>query len=128
MLVDHDAYEGYYFSNQSITTKAEEVADMHALFPYAKHSFVNQLFDLYPASDYNSTFFQRARWFGDFIINCPTYYMATAASDWGSPVYKLTFAAGTELHGAIGPFTETIALNGTKSPTHDIVLLLTSSR
>lgn len=115
LLVDHDAYEGYIFSNMSETTKEEEVAGVRTLFPYAKRSFINQLFDLYPASDYNSTFFQRAKWFGDFIINCPTYYMAAAASDWGNPVYKLTFAAGTELHAAISPFTQTIALNGAYS-------------
>ena len=30
--------------------------------------------------------------------------MATAASDWGLPTYKLIFDAGTELHGADSPF------------------------
>ena len=30
--------------------------------------------------------------------------MATAASDWGQPTYKLVFDAGTELHGADSPF------------------------
>lgn len=30
--------------------------------------------------------------------------MATAASDWGQPTFKLIFDAGTELHGADGPF------------------------
>ena len=30
--------------------------------------------------------------------------MATAASDWGMPTWKLIFNAGTQLHGADGPF------------------------
>ena len=30
--------------------------------------------------------------------------MATATSDYGLPTYKLTFDAGTELHGATVPF------------------------
>lgn len=112
LFVNHDAYEGYYFSNQSLSTIEEQVSDVQTLFPDARHSFITRLFDLYPQADYNSTFFRRAKWFGDFIINCPTYYMATAASDWGSPVYKLRFAAGNELHGAIGPFVESEDLDG----------------
>jgi hypothetical protein len=74
------------------------------------------LYALYPSSAFNSTFFQRQTWFGDFIINCPTYYQATAMSDNlanSSAVFKLTFAAGSELHGATNPF---LASNVTNYP------------
>lgn len=104
LLVDTEAYEGYTFSNLSQTTMAEEDVDLQAIFPYAKGTFFTRLFQLYPASDFNSTFFQRQTIFGNFIIDCPTYYMASAVSDWGFPAYKMIFDAGTEMHGATRPF------------------------
>lgn len=112
LFVNHDAYEGELFTNQNLSSMDDEVNGVHTLFPNARNSFVSRLFDLYPASNFNSTFFQRATWFGDFIISCPTYYMATAVSDYGNPVYKFRFAAGNELHGAVSSFVETLALNG----------------
>jgi hypothetical protein len=53
---------------------------------------------------YNSTFWQRQALFGKFIINCPTYYMASAMSDMGVPTYKLIFNAGSQKHGTTGQF------------------------
>lgn len=44
--------------------------DLQQIFPYAKESFFNRLYQLYPASDFNSTFFRRAEIYGDYIINC----------------------------------------------------------
>lgn len=44
--------------------------DLQTIFPFAKHSFFTRLYQLYPASDYNSTFFRRAAIYGDYIINC----------------------------------------------------------
>ena len=124
LMVDHDAYvvctywanvpsltlssyEGDVFSNMSQTTQTAETTDAEDLFAYAGPAFFSRLYQLYPASDFNSTFFQRQTWFGDFIINCPTYYMASNAVDRNSnssAVFKLTFAAGTELHGATASF------------------------
>lgn len=107
LLVDREAYEGAIFSNKSQTTQIEEVMGAERLFPYAGPAFLSRLFQLYPRSDYNSTFFQRQSWFGDFIINCPTYEMAYNAVDSNrnsSAVFKLIFAAGTEEHGATVPF------------------------
>lgn len=75
LIVDHDAYEGVIFSNMSQTTQVAETTDAEYLFPFAGPAFFSRLYDLYPASAYNDTFFQRQTWFGDFIINCPTYYM-----------------------------------------------------
>lgn len=68
LLVDHDGYEGVVFSNRSEMNVQEETTDLQALFPYAQQSFFNQVYDLYPASNFNSTFFQRQQIFGDFII------------------------------------------------------------
>ncbi|KAK5117720.1 hypothetical protein LTR62_005144 [Meristemomyces frigidus] len=107
LMVDHDAYEGVIFSNMSLMTQAAETTDAEYLFPFAGPAFFSRLYELYPMSDYNSTFFQRQTWFGDFIINCPTYQMATNAVDRNtnsSAVFKLTFAAGSEEHGATTPF------------------------
>ena len=92
------------FSDVNETTVAEETADLQAVFPYAQQSFFNRLYDLYPPSDYNSTFFQRQQIFGDFIISCPTYYMGRASADFGQPTWKLLFDAGSELHAATAPF------------------------
>lgn len=82
----------------------EITSDAMDLFPYAKQSFFDRLYQLYPRDSYNSTFFQRQQFFGDFIINCPTYYMATATADAGLATYKLVFNAGSQLHGATGVF------------------------
>jgi hypothetical protein len=123
LFVNHNALEGYAFSDQNMEGKEDALRDVKTLFPNARESFISRLFDLYPASDFNSTFLQRARWFGDFIIDCPTYYMATAVSDYGSPVYKLYFAAGSDLHGAVAPFVKSRNLNGAY-PRHLWLLLL----
>ena len=93
----------------------EETVDLQTLFPFAKESFFNRLYSLYPESDFNATFWDRQQIFGDFIISCPTYYMATAVSDWGLPAYKLIFDAGSELHGATVPFLFDTTLDGSAS-------------
>ena len=104
LLVNHDQYEGYNYSPMNDTTQEAVTADLQTIFPYAKSSFFTRLYELYPSSDFNSSFFQRAQIYGDYIIDCPTYYMATATSDWGLPTWKLIFNAGTQKHGATSPF------------------------
>jgi carboxylesterase type B len=104
LLVDRDGYEGVYFSNQSALTTESTALDLRQLFPYAKQHFFDRLYQLYPTEAYNTTFWQRQTLFGDFIINCPTYYMASAMADAGIPTYKLIFNAGNQLHGATGAF------------------------
>jgi hypothetical protein len=101
---DTYSQEGYNYGNQSITTAAGTQADLQTLFPVAKKSFFDRLYQIYPLEAYNSTFWQRQYIFGDFIINCPTYYMASAMADAGQPAYKLIFNAGTQLHGATSAF------------------------
>jgi hypothetical protein len=55
------------------------------------------------------------------IYSCPTYYQATAFSDWGQPTYKLIFDAGTELHGADGPYLWGPAANATNQTIANIM-------
>lgn len=112
LLTDREGYEGVLFSNRTETVMAQETTDLQTLFPYAKQSFFSRLYQLYPDMHFNSTFYQRAQLFGDFIIDCPTYYMATAVSNWGVPTWKMIFDAGSEIHGSLIPFTETVNLNG----------------
>ncbi|KAK5127226.1 hypothetical protein LTR85_008588 [Meristemomyces frigidus] len=107
LMVDHEAYEGYIFSNMSLTTQTAETTDARYLFPFAGPAFFSRLYTLYSRASFNSTFYQRQTWFGDWIIDCPTYYMATNAVDRNtntSAVFKLTFAAGSEVHGSTTPF------------------------
>lgn len=52
----------------------------------------------------NSPYWKRADIFGDVIINCPTYYLGTAFSRAGVPVWKMVFNAGSELHAATAPY------------------------
>jgi hypothetical protein len=69
-IVDHDAFEGVLFTNTRLANQTEETADALVLFPFAGPSFLSRLYNLYPASAYNSTFFQRQTWFSDFIVAC----------------------------------------------------------
>lgn len=112
----------------SLTTQTAETIDATYLFPFAGPAFFSRLYNLYPISDFNSTFYQRQTWFGDWIIDCPTYYMATNAVDRNtnaSAVFKLTFAAGSEVHGSTTAFLAT----GVGWPTannHTLAEIMTS--
>ena len=59
-----EGYEGFTFSNQSLTSIDEEVADLVIQFPYSSDKFIENLFMLYPRIEFNSTFWQRSTWFG----------------------------------------------------------------
>lgn len=116
IIVDHEGYEGVIFSNASLTAQIDETADAQDIFPYAGPAFFSRLYQLYPRSDFNSTFFQRQTWFGDFIINCPTTYIGFNAIEHNSnrsTVWKMVFNAGSQLHGATVPF---LASNTTDFP------------
>jgi hypothetical protein len=41
-----------------------------ALFQQDNPPFLSRLFQLYLASDFNSTVYQREQWFGDAIVSC----------------------------------------------------------
>lgn len=126
LLVDHDAYEGVLFSNFSITSEAQVQPNLEQVWQSSDPAFFTRLFELYPTTDFEGAYFDSPFFatlsaaesqlandtsyyryqtiFGDFIINCPTYYVSTANVAAASPVYKLVFATGTELHGATSPF------------------------
>lgn len=62
--VSREGYEGFTFSNQSMTTIEEATEDLSTQFPYANEEFVHDVFGLYPRDQFNSTFWQRLTWFG----------------------------------------------------------------
>ena len=55
------------------TNENQMTKDLQTIFPFAKESFFKRLYQLYPAADFNSTFFRRAEIYGDYIINCREY-------------------------------------------------------
>ncbi len=95
LIVDRNSYEGFLFSDPTATTQVETVDAQH-MFPFAGPAFFSRLYQLYPRSEYNSTLFQRQIWFGDFIINCPTYVMGFNAVERNSNrIWKMVFSTGT---------------------------------
>lgn len=103
-MATHSEYEGFVFSNRSMTTEQELRSDLQQQFPAANPSFFDDLFNLYPARDYNSTFYRRQDLFGDFIIDCPTRWMMEAMNSQNQATYKLICNAGTQKHGADSTF------------------------
>jgi carboxylesterase type B len=123
---------GAAFTNFSITTWDETVENLKILWPEADTTFFDRVKQLYPLSDFsgayfddpffssptaaflelatnlsvktNSEYWRAQRIYGDYVINCPTYYQASAFSEHNLPVYKLIFNAGSELHSAPQPF------------------------
>ncbi|KAF2436882.1 alpha/beta-hydrolase [Tothia fuscella] len=104
LLINRDAFEGVSFSNKSEVTLEQEMTGLRSLFPNADEKFFAALFDLYPVAEFNSTLWHRQTLFGDFIINCPTQWIADAVVLLGKPVYKMVFEAGDGQHGATSPF------------------------
>ncbi|KAL4962577.1 Alpha/Beta hydrolase protein [Aspergillus stella-maris] len=127
LLVDHNAKEGWSFTNFSIASPSEVKADLQQLWPDAGPSFFNRLLNThYPWANFtgsfwddpfyssaantvpspinNSAFYQRAETFGDAVINCPTHFLSNTVSDARLPVYKMRFAAGLQIHGATSSF------------------------
>lgn len=69
-----------------------------------KQQFFDRLHQLYLNEAYNSAFWQRQTFFGDFIVDCPTCYMTAAMAGQGIPTYNMIFNAGDQLHGATAVF------------------------
>lgn len=133
--VNTDTYIGAAFTNFSTSSWNQTVENLRVLWPKAEATFFSRLEQLYPLSDYSGTYFDneffssatidlldsslnltlngnseywRAQQiYGDYVINCPTYYQASAFASNSLPVYKLIFNAGTEIHGAPGTFFTT---------------------
>ncbi|KAL2785700.1 Alpha/Beta hydrolase protein [Aspergillus keveii] len=124
LLIDHNVYEGLLFSNLSITQETQIKADLEQAWPGTNKSFYKKLFNLYPAWRFSHTpvdaspvislltsllslqpaVFHRSRIWEDYVIKCPTYHYAITLSEHGIPVYKMSFEAGTQLHGATTPY------------------------
>ncbi|OCK94390.1 alpha/beta-hydrolase [Cenococcum geophilum 1.58] len=128
VLVDRDGFEGVSFTNFSLTTTAEVLADLSTLWPSIAPGRLAEILALYPASAYNGTalsaqpFFQvlqvvygpiaplntafarRQAVFGDALVECPTNLIAGAASARGLPAWKMVFNAGFQLHSATSAF------------------------
>jgi len=146
VVVDHaDRRKGVAFTNFSTSTWNETVENLKALWPEAGATFFARVEQLYPLSDFSGTYFDneffssqtadlfesslnfsvksnseywRAQQiYGDYVINCPTYYQASAFSEHNLPVYKLIFNAGTELHGAPQSFFQSAP---TETPEPDL--------
>lgn len=111
LIIDHDTNEGLMFT-QTINTQEEFEERVAELFPAAGPNFRNRLYELYPASKsgpygYNATVGQQLRsdyLFGDTMVSCPTYYIASSFSDAGVPVYKYVYALptfSTAIHGGL---------------------------
>ncbi|KAF2203384.1 alpha/beta-hydrolase, partial [Delitschia confertaspora ATCC 74209] len=115
VILDRERFEGYTFTNTSMTTIEEETEDLKIQFPGADEGFVEEVLSLYPREDFNSTFFQRQTWFGDIYIDCPTYYVASSMSSAGLPVWKMLFETGSQKHGATVPYLFDVNY-GCKSP------------
>lgn len=129
LMVDHAPFEGYIFSNQTELTQQEQISDTTKLFPGIGSPTLSRLFQLHPRTAYGSAFLQRQTWFGDFIINCPTQYMASQAINHGknaSAVFKLFFAAGTKLHGATLPFVSNNDINWAGAGNSSLAATLSS--
>lgn len=128
-MADHaDTCTGVSFTNFSTSSWDETVDNLKLLWPEAGSAFFDRLKQVYPLSDFsgayfnetffsspilsfldsslnlslrtNSEYWRAQQIYGDYIINRPTYYQASAFSEHDLPVYKLIFNAGSELHGA----------------------------
>lgn len=128
VLLDRDGFEGVSFTNFSLTTAAEVLADLSIFWPSTAPGRLAEILALYPASAYNGTalsaqpffqvlqavygpivplstaFAQRQAVFSDALVECPTNLTAGAASARGLPVWKMVFNAGFHLHSATSAF------------------------
>lgn len=82
LIVNRDGYEGYNYSPKNETTQSMETMDLQTIFPYAKQSFFTRLYELYPASEFNSTLFQRQQIYGDYIIDCRMLSLSSQVCPW----------------------------------------------
>ena len=89
-MTDRDEYEGFLFSNVTATTQAATTEDAKYLFPAAGPSFFARLYEMYPRMKFNSTFWQRATWWGDAIINCESILIKPPLSSSPKEWYALT--------------------------------------
>lgn len=107
--------------------QVQETLDAKVIFPFAGPSFFSRLYQLYPIDQFNNTFWQRQTWFGDFIINCPTYNIASSMVDHvPNSIFKMLFNAGNEHHGATGPFLQSTNINYPQADNHTLAEIMSA--
>ncbi|KAJ0108292.1 hypothetical protein J7T55_005269 [Diaporthe amygdali] len=137
ILINRDGNEGFTFSNTSIATEDEVISDLKCSWP--NETFLAESLTLYPGLLYNTSmiedltaiqaleaasgvdlplsnaFVQRESLFGDALVNCPTRYIAEAASKAELATYKMVFDSGIQFHGS----TQQFLYSDTVNPTGD---------
>ncbi|KAL1864521.1 hypothetical protein Plec18167_009719, partial [Paecilomyces lecythidis] len=112
LMIDHDTNGGLLFTPQTIKTQEDFQKRVATIFPAAGQNFQNRLYELYLAETlglygYNASVGQQLRsdyLFGDTMVACPTYYIASSLSDAGVPVYKYVYGLptfSTAIHGGL---------------------------
>lgn len=127
VLIDRDGNEGFTFTNTSLVSDLERswpnktfLAEALALYPDSLYNtsmieglIAVQILEaaLGAAISLNNAFVQRESLFGDALVNCPTTYIATAASKAELAIYKKIFDTGTQFHGSTQPFMFSDTIN-----------------
>ncbi|KAJ3523491.1 hypothetical protein NM208_g12428 [Fusarium decemcellulare] len=123
ILVDRNFDEGFIFSNTSLASDEEALADLSALW-HRDSLFVEEVWEQYPESTYNishlddlpsyqlqknsgfyngtitNSFIRRSAIFGDALVACPTTFISEAVTKAGLSAYKLIFNSGFQFHSA----------------------------
>lgn len=105
LVVAHNTYEGFLFTNPAIQSPAAFDNYVNStLLPAIGPQSYEQLLDLYPAQfnnatglGYNDSISRLATVIGDFFINCNANALARA---FPNKTHALLFAEGAGLHGA----------------------------
>lgn len=133
ILINRDGNEGFTFTNTSLATENGVSSDLEC--SWREKTFLAESLALYPDSLYNTSmvenltavqaleaalgapiplsnaFVQRESLFGDALVNCPTAYIASAASKAELATYKMIFDTGTQFHGSTQPFLLSDTIN-----------------
>lgn len=121
---------GLSFTNSSVSTAAEVTANVATLFQTADVGFLAALDWYYPTRDFTGSYFDQnffssppfaalsaqgittqnpyfwklQELVGDYVINCPSFYLGLAASNSNIPVWKSLFNTGSYVHGSFVPY------------------------
>jgi carboxylesterase type B len=100
MITTHDTNEGLYFTNPNWTTEADVQSALQARWPSAGPSFFARLYQLYPASNYNTILDQYSDMYGDALFDCQNHDFTNVIADSGQKVWKQIFGANGGAHAA----------------------------
>ncbi|RYP71489.1 hypothetical protein DL771_004744 [Monosporascus sp. 5C6A] len=140
LMVNRNFWEGFGFTNTSLSTIEDVRSDLAALWHDPDQQYAETALTLYPESSHNvsnlqelvyyeqikaalgveslsDAFVRRSLLFGDAIVNCPTTYIAISVADAGLPAFKMVFNASFQLHGATAPYLYSDIINADGSFT-----------